>query len=227
MAPSCRSSHQFCYEDCRLSTFKTLLESNVATLMTPEARLPEDVMPRIVGLLGEKLPGEPITLDIARAAPFSFFGGLAVSARYADDLRAAIKLLVKNCSVISNQLELTFCESASETKIISKHPMKHIDGGRSAEIRPAFIVRLFTEFWKYGTASSASRSTMHHTSTRDNTRAVSTCPWSSTRMRAALSSNQRSQMLGSSRQMLGFSTTSRRTYPASISRLLQLKSRRS
>lgn len=117
-----------------------------STLMNPEARPPEDVMPRIVALLGEKFPGEPITLDIARAAPFSFFGGLADGARYADDLRAAISLLVKNCSVISDQLDLTFHESETEAEIISNHPMNHIDGGRSAEIGSAFIARLFTEF---------------------------------------------------------------------------------
>ena len=116
------------------------------TLMNPEARPPEDVMPKIVALLSEKFPGEPITLDIARAAPFSFFGGLAEGARYADDLRAAIDLLVKNCSVISDQLELTFQESATEAKIISNHPMNHIDDGRSAEIGSAFISRLFAEF---------------------------------------------------------------------------------
>ncbi|SLN13438.1 HTH-type transcriptional regulator VirS [Roseovarius albus] len=117
-----------------------------STLMNPETRPPEDVMPKIVAQLGERFPGEPITLDIARAAPFSFFGGLADGARYADDLSAAINLLVKNCSVISDQLELAFHESESEAKIISNHPMNHIDGGRSAEIGSAFIVRLFTEF---------------------------------------------------------------------------------
>ena len=103
-------------------------------------------MPKIVALLGERFTGEPITLDIARAAPFSFFGGLADGARYADDLRAAINLLVKNCSVISDQLELTFHESASGAKVISNHPMNHIDGGRSAEIGSAFILRLCSEF---------------------------------------------------------------------------------
>ncbi len=121
-------------------------EIECSTLMNPEARPPEHVMPKLVALLGEKFPGEPITLDIARAAPFSFFGGLADGARYADDLRAAINLLVKNCSVISDQLELTFHESATEAKIISKHPLNHIDGGRSAEIGSAFIPRLFAEF---------------------------------------------------------------------------------
>lgn len=116
------------------------------TLMNPEARPPEDVMPRIVALLGERFPDEPFTLDIARAAPFSFFGGLADGARFADDLRAAIYLLTTNCTVISDQLELTFFDGPSETKIVSSHPMNDVDGSRSAEIGSALIVRLLSEF---------------------------------------------------------------------------------
>ncbi len=115
-------------------------------LMNPEARLPEDAMPKIVALLAERFPTDPFTLDIARAAPFSFFGGLADGARYADDLRAAIQLLTKNCSLISDQLELTFHDDPAEPKIVSNHPMNHMDNGRSAEIGSASIKRLFSEF---------------------------------------------------------------------------------
>jgi len=115
-------------------------------LLNPQNRPPEDVTPRIMALIGERFPNEPITLDIARAAPFSFFGGLAEGARFADDLRAATVLLTRNCSVISDQLELTFHEGPSETKIVSSHPMNHMDGGRSAEIGSASIPRLFSEF---------------------------------------------------------------------------------
>lgn len=115
-------------------------------LMNPEARLPEDAMPRIVALLGERFPDEPFTLDIARAAPFSFFGGLADGARYADDLRTAIQQLAKNCSIISDQLELTLHESPSEAKIVHIHALNHMDAGRSAEIGSAIIPRLFREF---------------------------------------------------------------------------------
>ncbi|MEM8541644.1 MAG: AraC family transcriptional regulator ligand-binding domain-containing protein, partial [Pseudomonadota bacterium] len=115
-------------------------------LMNPEARLPEDAMPRIVALIAERFPNDPFTLDIARAAPFSFFGGLADGARYADGLRTAIKQLAKNCAIISDQLELTFHESPSEAKIVHVHPWNHMDGGRSAEIGSAIIPRLFSEF---------------------------------------------------------------------------------
>lgn len=115
-------------------------------LMNPETRPPEEVTPRIVALLGERFPNEPISLDIARAAPFSFFGGLADGARYADDLRTAIKLLAMNCSIISDQLEMTFHESSTEAKIVHNHPMNYMDGGKSAEIGTAIIPRLFSEF---------------------------------------------------------------------------------
>lgn len=129
-------------------------------LMNPESRPPEDVMPNIVGMLGERFPAEPIMLDMARAAPFSFFGGLANGARFADDLRTAIKLLAKNCTIISDQLELTFHEGPSEAKLISRHPLNHIDGGRSAEIGSALVARLISEF--LGIPGSIERITFSH-----------------------------------------------------------------
>jgi len=115
-------------------------------LMNPSSRPPEDVTPKIVRLLGDRFPDEPISLDIARAAPFSFFGGLAEGARYADDLRTAIGLLAQNCTVISDQLHLTFHESPTKAKIVHVHPMNNLDGGRSAEIGSAIIPRLFSEY---------------------------------------------------------------------------------
>ncbi|MGX9355004.1 helix-turn-helix domain-containing protein [Roseobacteraceae bacterium S113] len=119
-------------------------------LMNPEARLPEDAMPKIVAVLAEKYPSEPFTLDIARAAPFSFFGGLADGARYADDLRNATTLVTKNCAVISDQLVLTFYDDPVSPRIVSSHPMNHMDGGRSAEIGSASLKRLFTEYLGIG-----------------------------------------------------------------------------
>jgi len=134
-------------------------------LMNPMARPPEDVMPRIVKLMAERFPGEPIALDIARAAPFSFFAGLAEGARYADDLRAAIMLLTRNCIVISDQLELTFHEGPEEVKLVSSHPMNQIDGGRSAEIGSACVPRLFSEF--LGVRDCIERVTFSHSPSSD------------------------------------------------------------
>ncbi len=115
-------------------------------LLNPAARPPEDTTPRIVALLGERFPGEPVSMNIAKAAPFSFFGGLADGARFADNLREAINLLEKNCMVISDQLHLALHESTNVAKIVHSHPMNHMDGGRTAEIGSALIFRLFSEF---------------------------------------------------------------------------------
>ena len=135
-----------------LSRGLTMLEIQEVTgiscgeLMAPEARLPESVVPDLWLLLSSRFPGEPLTLDMAKAAPFSFFGGLADGAQFADDLRAAIGLLVANSRIITDRVEVEFEEGGAEPKLISHHPLDAIDGGRSAEMGMALGARLFTEF---------------------------------------------------------------------------------
>jgi len=103
-------------------------------------------MPNICAALAKKFPGEPFALEMAQAAPFSYFGGLADGAQFADDLRTVIKLFVENSSIIADQLEIGFCEDSSGARLISIHPMDHIDNGRSHEIGLGLVARLFTEF---------------------------------------------------------------------------------
>ena len=115
-------------------------------LLKPDSRPPEDMMPNICAALAEKFPGEPFALEMAQAAPFSYFGGLADGAQFADDLRTAIKLFVDNSSVIADQLEISFREDSIGARLISIHPMDHIDSGRSHEIGLGLVARLFSEF---------------------------------------------------------------------------------
>ncbi|MXY65928.1 AraC family transcriptional regulator [Candidatus Poribacteria bacterium] len=115
-------------------------------LFNPETRPPEDVMPNILALLGERFPGEPFALEMARAAPFSYFGGLADGAQFADDLRGAVELFTRNSAVIADQLVLDFREETAESRLVSRHPMDAIDGGRSTEVGTALAARLFTDF---------------------------------------------------------------------------------
>jgi len=117
-----------------------------AALMTPDGRLPEDVIPRLWCLLSERFPGEPLTLEMARAAPFSFFGDLAHGAQFADTFRSAIGLLRDNRKVMANRLELQLEESSVRTAIIAHHPMDVVDNGRSLEMGTALAVRLFRDF---------------------------------------------------------------------------------
>lgn len=129
-------------------------------LLNPEARLPEGAMPRLWVLLSERFPGEPLTLEMARAAPFSFFGGLADGAQFADDLRTAIGLMIKNRAVIADRLELYLREEQSEVRLVTWHPLNHIDSGRSAETGMALVARLFAEF--LGVHNCVQRVTLSH-----------------------------------------------------------------
>lgn len=115
-------------------------------LLNPHTRSPEHMMPNILALLAEKFPGEPFALEMARAAPFSYFGGLADGAQFAHELRDAIDLFVKNSTLIADQLEISFSEDVDMPKFISRHPMDHIDDGRSHEVGMGLVTRLFSEF---------------------------------------------------------------------------------
>ncbi|MEO1651209.1 MAG: AraC family transcriptional regulator ligand-binding domain-containing protein [Pseudomonadota bacterium] len=129
-------------------------------MMSPEARLPDDVMPNLWLLLADRFPGAPLTLEMARAAPFSFFGGLAEGAQFADDLRTALKLVVENATIIANRIELRLVETETEARLTSRHPLDVLDGGRSAETGSALAKRLITEF--FGIENALMRVTLAH-----------------------------------------------------------------
>lgn len=124
--------------------------ASCSELLNPNTRSPEDMMPRILVKLAEKYPGEPFALEMARAAPFSYLGGLAEGAKFADDLETAIHVFEKNSSVIADQLELIFYDDASGARLISRHPMDDIDYGRSHEVGIGLVARLSTEFLGVG-----------------------------------------------------------------------------
>lgn len=129
-------------------------------LLKPEARSPEDMMPNILALLAEKFPDQPFALEMARATPFSYFGGLADGAQFADDLRAAIGIFVKNSVIIADQLEISFSENSSGAWLTSRHPMDHIDDGRSHEVGMGLVARLFSNF--LGVSDCLERVTFKH-----------------------------------------------------------------
>ncbi|MEO0730226.1 MAG: AraC family transcriptional regulator ligand-binding domain-containing protein [Pseudomonadota bacterium] len=139
-------------------------------MMSPEARLPDAVMPNLWLLLGERFPNEPLALNMARAAPFSILGGLADGAQYADDLRTAIHLLVNNRIIIANRLDLSLDERGTEPMVIANHPMDELDAGRSAEMGAAIAKRLLTEF--LGIADAVARVTFAHRPHSDATHYV-------------------------------------------------------
>lgn len=115
-------------------------------LIAPDARLPDAVLPDLWKmLLAHARPGENLSLEMARAAPFSFLGGLAHGARFAATLRDALNLIIENQQILSDQLELILQESEEEAVIVARHPMDKLSWELSGEVGMALIHRLISE----------------------------------------------------------------------------------
>ena len=117
-------------------------------LLDPNTRLPEDVAPRIWRMLCEAFPGEVMSLEMARTAPFSVLGVIAQGMESAPTLRAAIELVVSNRSVLSDRLQVSVIESSRFAKFVSHHPMGELDRGAGAEMGFAIEPRLLREAYK-------------------------------------------------------------------------------
>ncbi|NER78423.1 MAG: AraC family transcriptional regulator [Leptolyngbya sp. SIO1D8] len=113
-----------------------------ADLIDPRTRLPEETVPTIWNLLDNVYPGRALALHMASAAPFSFFGPLALGVQYARDLRSALQLLVQYGSVLFDQVHTKLIESDSEAIFCSDHPVDAIYGGYGAEVALALASRL-------------------------------------------------------------------------------------
>ncbi|MEM9003293.1 MAG: AraC family transcriptional regulator [Cyanobacteria bacterium P01_F01_bin.86] len=113
-----------------------------ADLIDPRTRLPEETVPAIWNLLDNAYPGQALSLHMASAAPFSFFGPVAQGVQYAKDLRSALQTLVKYGPVLSDQVHTELIESDAEAIFCSDHPVDAIDGGYGAEVAIALASRL-------------------------------------------------------------------------------------
>lgn len=114
-------------------------------LADPDIRLPEDVVPKIWLALAETCPQAAQPIEMARAAPFSFFGGLAHGIQFADNLGAALDLVVRNRILLSDSVSLDLIEEATEARLIARHPQDAFDQGRTAELGIALVMRLIAE----------------------------------------------------------------------------------
>ncbi len=116
-------------------------------LVDPEARLPDDVMTNLWRALTPSRPGMALSLEMARAAPFSFFGGLAHGIQFADTLRTALGFLKQNSRLLADRVTVEFIEdeALSEAHFVISHPLDATDGGRTAEVGIALGARLVNE----------------------------------------------------------------------------------
>ncbi len=114
--------------------------------MDPDARLPDEVLPKLWGtLVARSRPGVALPLEMARAAPLSFLGGLAHGAQFASDLREALGLFVQNRTVLADRLQLELHEDEHEAALVGSHPLDALDSGRSSETGFGVTARMIAE----------------------------------------------------------------------------------
>ncbi len=114
-------------------------------LVNPEARLPEESIARLWQVLVPSSPDVALSMELARAAPFSFFGGLAHGAQFAKDLRTALQLMVKTRTFMADRLQMELMENGHEATLTATHPMDEADRGRTSELGAGIFARVIRE----------------------------------------------------------------------------------
>jgi len=113
-------------------------------IATPE-RVPEDVIPRILGLLQRHFPDEPVALRVAHAASMNVFGPLEQAARLVPDLRAGIDIFVRFSNVVSTSSVIRFVSAPPGPMIRLEHANDRVEGSLSTEMALAMAARAIAE----------------------------------------------------------------------------------
>ncbi|MEM1277309.1 MAG: AraC family transcriptional regulator ligand-binding domain-containing protein [Pseudomonadota bacterium] len=118
---------------------------NISALGDPDARISDDVVPKLWQMLLKALPNVPVTLEAACAAPFTTIGGLAHGMQFAATLREAFDFHKRNREVLADRLEIRIEERPDEVRIIGRHPIDDQDSGCMAEMGACLMVRFVRE----------------------------------------------------------------------------------
>lgn len=118
----------------------------VSDLVKPDARPPEETVPRLWRtLMARSEPDTALSMEMARAVPFSFLGGLAHGAQFARDLREALDLFIRYRTILSDSIDVDLTEAGDEIAVIAYHPLDVIDRGRTSEVGLALTWRVLSE----------------------------------------------------------------------------------
>ncbi|MEZ4293860.1 MAG: AraC family transcriptional regulator [Polyangiaceae bacterium] len=118
----------------------------IADLADPDARIPDEVMGAVWLFLDASFPDEPISLQLARGAPFSFFGVLSHAASYASDLRSALDTLIRYRALLSAELVKGLEETQGEAHYWMHHPLDdQMPSATPPEVAVAITARFVRE----------------------------------------------------------------------------------
>jgi len=121
-------------------------------LADPEARLDDDVTPRLWRALSQAYPDEALTIAMARAAPLSLLGGLAHGAQFAATLEDALRFLAENSVYVADRIQVALMREGDETAMSAWHPHDALDDGRTTEVGAGVVSRVVAEVLEAGAA---------------------------------------------------------------------------
>lgn len=110
-------------------------------LVDPNGRLPDHLLAGVWRLIAEAHPGEALSLELAAAAPPSFFGAVSIAMAHASDLEEAITLFARFQRIISDRLKVDVIELEDELHLRIFHPTDALDDGYAAEVGIAMGAR--------------------------------------------------------------------------------------
>ncbi|MEM1048533.1 MAG: AraC family transcriptional regulator ligand-binding domain-containing protein [Pseudomonadota bacterium] len=117
-----------------------------AEMVKPDARPPEEAVPRLwQALTSQSEPDTALSMEMARAVPFSFLGGLAHGAQFARDLREVLDLFTRYRTILTDSVEVSLVETGNEVAVVVFHPLDVIDRGRTSEVGLALTWRVLSE----------------------------------------------------------------------------------
>lgn len=114
-------------------------------LVAAPERVPDDAVSRILDLLQQRFPDEPVALEMVAASPLHFLGPFEPAARLVPDLRAGLEMFVRFRSVLSTSLDLDFVEAPPGPMLRFEHPNDLTFGPLGAEMALAMGARALAE----------------------------------------------------------------------------------
>ncbi|MEM9041219.1 MAG: AraC family transcriptional regulator ligand-binding domain-containing protein [Actinomycetota bacterium] len=115
-----------------------------ALIAAPE-RVPEHSVSRVLDLLSDHFPDEPVGVAMAASTPLHFLGPFEAMARLAPDLREGVDLFVRFRSVLSTNAVLELVEEPPGPLLRLDHPNDRVFGPQSAEMGLTMGVRAIDE----------------------------------------------------------------------------------
>lgn len=114
-------------------------------LMEPDDRVPEMTMPKLWNALAAREPDRALPIDFARAAPVTLCGGLTHGMQFANTLREALSVVVRNRIVLAENLKLMLVDTPELQMMTGRHHLDHLDQGRSTEAGVGILYRVVHE----------------------------------------------------------------------------------